>query len=282
MKQLIENGVTERLIKPGGSARGALAGMLEIRTHKELFLLLVWRNLSSRYRQMALGVAWALLEPLMQVLLISLFFGFLFRLPSDGIKYPMFVLSGLLPWMLFNRVANSSAGSLRENIGLVGKVYFPRIFLPISSISKDLVEVGLLLFIVISAVIISGVEITANIFFLPLFLALDIVFGLAVGIAFSAPMVRFRDLQYVLQVGMQFLMYMTPVVYSATLVPEGLRFLYELNPLYWIIEGVRWSLLGKPLEATQQAAWAFGLAGVALMFSVLLFSWLSRRVADYH
>ncbi len=255
--------------------------MFDAMRHRELFTMLVWRSLSTRYRQMALGVAWGLLEPLLQVVIISLFFGLLFRLPSDGIQYPLFALAGLLPWILFLRVTNSAASSMRENMNLISKVDFPRILLPASVIVKDLIDVLALFVFVLIVVVASGIDVSANLVFLPAFVLMDVILAFGVGALFATPMVRFRDLNYILQVGLQFWMYATPIVYSSQLVPGSIRWIYEMNPLYWVVEGFRWCILGKPIHFTASFYIAIGLVAAVLAGGLLVFAMFERKVVDY-
>ncbi len=243
--------------------------------------MLVWRNLSTRYRQMVLGIAWGLLEPLLQVLIISLFFGLLFRLPSDGIPYPLFILTGLLPWFLFTRVVNSASMSMRDNMDLISKIDFPRIMLPASAIVKDGIDGVVFIVFVLFIILTSGVALTTNLLFLPIFMILVIIIGFTIGLLLCAPMVRYRDLGYIKTTGLQFWMYASPIVYSPDMVPSEFRWIYELNPLYWMIEGFRWCLLAKEVNFTLGFASSMGLVAAVLIAALYVFSILERKVVDY-
>ncbi|RAU21833.1 phosphate ABC transporter permease [Paramagnetospirillum kuznetsovii] len=269
-----------RVVAAGRTVHREL-GIREAFAYRELFLTLVWRNLGPRYRQMALGVLWVLFEPLAQMILISVFFGMLFRLPSDGIPYPVFVLSALLPWTFFSRVIQDSSQSLHENMGLISKIYFPRILLPLASVIKTLVDTGMMLLLLLVVMLLSGYSLTPQIIMLPTFLILGLILGLGIGMLSAVVIVRFRDITYVITLGLQVWMYLTPIVYSPSLVPDWLRPYYQINPTYWMVEGLRWSLLGKPVEFTWQFTAAWMIALTTLVIGWMVFRRHEQETVDY-
>jgi lipopolysaccharide transport system permease protein len=269
-----------RLVQPGRGGHKGL-GLREAFAYRELFLTLIWRNLTTRYRQMALGVIWVIMEPLAQMVLISVFFGMLFRLPSDGIPYPIFVLSALLPWTFFSRTINESSTSLRENIGLMSKVYFPRILLPFTNLSKVILDTAMSYVILLVVMLIFGFFPQPQILLLPVFLGLALVTGLGVGLICAVTIVRFRDITYLVNLALQVWMYLSPIVYSPSMVPSHLRPIYEVNPLYWVIEGCRWSLLGKPVQFGWQFAAAWGISLAILVAGLLVFARYEQKTVDY-
>ena len=213
--------------------------------YRELLYFLVWRDIKVRYKQTALGAAWALLQPLLTMLVFTVFFGRLAKVPSDGIPYPVFALTALLPWQLFAFALNESSTSLVTNKNLLTKVYFPRLIVPMASVFAGLVDFALAFVLLLGLMVIYHVRPTAAVAWLPVFLLMTVATALSVGLWLSALNVKFRDVRYVIPFLTQFWMFATPVAYPSSLVPEPWREWYGLNPMAGVVEGFRWALLGK-------------------------------------
>jgi lipopolysaccharide transport system permease protein len=213
--------------------------------YRELLLLLTWRDIKVRYAQTILGATWAILQPLLTMIIFSVIFGQLAKLPSDGIPYPIFTFTALLPWQLFAFSLTNSSQSLVGSQNLVSKVYFPRLIIPIASVLPGLVDFVISFIVLIGMLIFYQIPLTVRILALPLFLLLAVMSALAVGLWLSALNVKYRDIRYVVPFMTIFWQYATPVAYSASLIPEKWRLLYWLNPMVGVVEGFRWALLGS-------------------------------------
>jgi lipopolysaccharide transport system permease protein len=253
----------------------------ELWNYRELLGCLAWRDLSVRYRQTLIGAAWAILQPAVTVAIFSLFFGKLAQMPSDGIPYPVFCLAALLPWQFFSSAATQASNSLVANAGLLTKVYFPRLLIPAASVLPPLVDF-LLGFAVLLGVMIGGYGMmpTWNVLLvLPLLLvALVAAFGLGTWLA--AVNVEYRDVRYAVPFLFQLGMFVSPVVYPASLVPESWRLWYGLNPLTGVIEGFRWALFGGATPPGPMIAMSTGAALVLLFGGVAYFQRVERTFAD--
>jgi lipopolysaccharide transport system permease protein len=217
----------------------------ELFEFRELLYILSWRDIKIRYKQTVLGVLWIILQPLLTMVVFSLIFGRLAGLPSDGVPYPVFTFTALLPWQLFSRALTDSGVSLVNNTQLLTKVYFPRIFIPLSGILSALVDFGISLLVLIGMMVYYRIPFTVNLIFLPVFTLMAILAALAVGLWFSAINVEYRDVRYTLPFLTQFWMFITPIAYSISLIPEKWLWLYSLNPMVGVVEGFRWSILGS-------------------------------------
>jgi lipopolysaccharide transport system permease protein len=227
-------------------ARGWQAlDIAELWRYREMLLFFTWRDIKVRYRQTALGVAWAVLQPLLTMLIFSIVFGQLAHLPSKGIPYPIFTFTALLPWQLFAFALNASSNSLIGNQNLITKVYFPRLIMPISSVIVGLLDFAIAFVVLAIMMVIYGVQLNAAIWSLPLFLSLAVLTALGIGLWLSALNVKYRDVRYVVPFLTQFWMYATPIAYSSELIPKKWLWLYSLNPMTGVVEGFRWALLGK-------------------------------------
>jgi len=213
--------------------------------YRELLLLLTWRDIKVRYAQTVLGASWAILQPVLTMIIFSIIFGQLAKLPSDGVPYPVFTYTALLPWQLFAFSLTNSSQSLVGSQNLVSKVYFPRLIIPIASVLPGLADFAVSFLVLIGMLVFYQIPITARILALPLFLSLALMSALAVGLWLSALNVEYRDIRYVVPFLTMFWQYATPVAYSASLIPEKWRLLYGLNPMTGVVEGFRWALLGS-------------------------------------
>jgi lipopolysaccharide transport system permease protein len=217
----------------------------ELWEYRELLYFLVWRDIKVRYKQTALGAAWAILQPVMTMIVFSVFFGRLAKVPSDGVPYPVFAYTALLPWQLFAYSLSESANSLVGSQHLIKKVYFPRLVVPISSVLAGLVDFAIAFVVLLGLMAYYGIRPTAAIAALPLFVILAIATALSVGLWLSVLNVQFRDVRYTIPFLTQFWLFATPVAYPSSLVPEKWRPLFGLNPMAGVVEGFRWALLGK-------------------------------------
>jgi lipopolysaccharide transport system permease protein len=217
----------------------------ELWDYRELLYFLVWRDIKVRYKQTALGAAWAIIQPFMTMVVFSVFFGRLAKVPSDGIPYPVFAYAALLPWQLFAYALSESANSLVGNQHLVKRVYFPRLVVPIAAVLAGLVDFAIAFVVLLGLMAYYRIRPTAAIVVLPLFILLAVASALSVGLWLSALNVQFRDVRYTIPFLTQFWLFATPVAYPSSLIPEKWRALYGLNPMAGVVEGFRWALLGK-------------------------------------
>jgi len=213
--------------------------------YRELLYFLTWRDIKVRYKQTVIGIGWAVIQPFFTMIVFSIFFGYLAKIPSDGIPYPVFAYCGLLPWQLFSHALTESGNSLVANQHLITKVYFPRLVIPISAVLGGLVDFGISSVVLLAMMFYYGIVPTAAVLTLPLFLILAVASALAVGLWLSALNVQYRDVRFLITFLTQFWLFATPVAYPSSLVPEGWRTLYGINPMAGVVEGFRWALLGK-------------------------------------
>jgi len=220
-------------------------GLRELWQYRELLYFLIWRDVKVRYKQTALGAAWAIIQPLFMMLVFSLFFGRLARVPSDGIPYPVFSFCALLPWQLFAHALTESSNSLVGNQNLITKVYFPRLVIPMAAVLGGVIDFMIAFAILLLLMLYYGIVPGWAILTLPAFLLLGIATALGVGLWLSALNVQYRDVRYTINFLVQFWLFATPVAYPSSLIPEKWRVFYGLNPMAGVVEGFRWALLGK-------------------------------------
>jgi lipopolysaccharide transport system permease protein len=219
-------------------------GLGELWEYRELLYFLTWRDIKVRYKQTVLGAAWAIIQPFFTMVVFSLFFGRLAGIPSDGIPYPLFAYTALVPWSFFAGGLNNSANSLVGNANLLKKVYFPRLAIPLSTVLAGVIDFVLAFVVLLGMLLFYGMVPTLNIVWLPLFVLLALVTALGVGLWLSALNVQFRDVRYTIPFLTQFWLFATPIAYPSTLLAEPWRTLYGLNPMVGVVEGFRWALLG--------------------------------------
>jgi len=252
----------------------------ELWQFRELLYFFVWRDIKVRYKQTVIGVAWAVLQPLMTMLVFSLFFGRLARIPSGGLPYPIFYFSALLPWTYFAGALLNATNSVVENQRVITKVYFPRLILPLSAVGPGLLDfaVGLVVFLIMMAFYRNTPGRT--ILFFPAFLLLAVATALGAGLWLSALNAIYRDVRYVVPFLIQFWMFASPVAYASNLVPERWRWLYGLNPMAGVIEGFRWALTGKGQPPSLMLAASAGAVIVALIGGLYFFKKMESTIAD--
>jgi lipopolysaccharide transport system permease protein len=220
----------------------------ELWEYRELFYFLVWRDVKVRYAHTLLGAAWAILQPFLTMVIFSLFFGRLAGLPSEGLPYPIFSYAALVPWMFFASGVSQSANSLVWNANLVKKVYFPRMAVPVSAVLTGLVDFALAFLVLLGMMLFYEIYPTANVVWLPLLFLLGLITTIGVGLWLSAINVEYRDVRYVTPFLIQAWMFITPIVYPSSLLPEPWRTLYGINPMAGVVEGFRWALLGTDTQ----------------------------------
>ena len=251
--------------------------------YRELLGFLVWRDVKVRYKQTALGVAWIILQPLVSMVIFTLLFGVLLNAPSNGAPYPIFAYAGLLPWNYFAGSLTRSSQSLVGSANLITKVYFPRLVIPISGVLGGLVDFAVSSVVLGILMLVYRIAPTANIIWLPFFLLLAMATALGFGLWLAALNVRFRDVNYLTPFLVQIWMYLTPVIYSVTLIPEQYRWLLALNPMTGVVEGFRWALLGGVMAVEPPGALfavSVGISLVVLVTGAIFFRSTERTFAD--
>ena len=249
---------------------------------RELFVTLTIRDLQVRYKQTIVGAAWAIIQPVLTMLVFSVFFGRLAKIPTDGdLPYPIFSYAALVPWQFFAGSLTFSANSIISNANMITKIYFPRIIVPVSSALSHLVDFGLAFVVFLLMMPLFGILPTGKVIFLPFFLLLLLLTALGMGFWLSALNVKFRDVRYVIPFLVQFLLFVSPVVYPTSLIEnEGFRVFYSLNPLVAVVNGFRWALLDT--DALSAAVVALGTVTAALLFvsGLWYFNQMERSFAD--
>lgn len=233
----------ELVIRP---SRGWVALQVkDVWRYRELVFFLTWRDINVRYKQTALGAAWAIIQPFFTMLVFTIFFGQLGRIPSDGLPYPVFSFCALLPWQLFAYSLSESSNSLVANQNLISKVYFPRVVIPLASTLGGLLDFVISFVVLLGMMLFYQIRPTSAVWTLPFFVLLALVTAMGAGLWLSALNVEYRDVRYTIPFLTQFWMFLTPIAYPASIVPEQWRVLYGINPMVGVVEGFRWALLGS-------------------------------------
>jgi len=254
---------------------GLSLNVREIWAYRELLYFLIWRDIKIRYKQTFLGAIWAIIQPLFAMLLFTLFFGKLARMPSDNIPYPVFAYAGLLPWTFFANAVTNSSNSLVGSTSLITKVYFPRVIIPAAAVAAGLLDFGIAFVLLIPMLIYYQITLTWSLLLLPLFILLATLLALGIGLWMSALNVRYRDVRYALPFLVQLWLFASPVIYPSSILPERWKWLLALNPMTGIIEGFRTSLFGKPFD------WAVIAVSAAMTLVLLAYStYVFHRVED--
>ena len=252
----------------------------ELWHYRELIYFLTWRDIKVRYKQATLGIAWAILQPMLTTAITSVVFGYLLKVDTGSLPYPVFTLAALLPWHLFQLSLQKSSISLVGNANLITKIYFPRIIIPLSSVLAVLVDFAISLILLFVVMLFYKLPFTWNILWLIPLMLLSILAALAVGLWLSALNVQYRDIQQMVPFLLQIWMYATPIVYPITIIPEGtIRYLYSLNPMVGVVQGFRWALFGgSPPDMTL----LFSSAAVILLLisGLFFFRRMEKTFAD--
>lgn len=252
----------------------------ELWAYRELLYFLVWRDIKVRYKQTALGAAWAIIQPVFTMIVFSIVFGRLGKIPSDGIPYPIFTLAALVPWTFFSQGLSQASNSLVGSAHLIKKVYFPRLSVPIAAVTSGLIDLALAFVVLLGMMVYYGILPTIHVVWLPPLLLLTVVTSLGVSLWLSALNVQFRDVRHVLPFLTQLWLFATPIAYPSSLLPEPWKMLYSINPMVGVVEGFRWALLGAD-SAPGPMIIVSALAALAILVSgTFYFRRLEKTFAD--
>ena len=248
--------------------------------YRELLYFLIWRDIKVRYKQTVLGAGWAIIQPLVTMVVFSVVFGQLAKLPSDGLPYPIFSYTALLPWIFFAGALTRTGGSVVSSRGLISKVYFPRLVAPISAAISGIVDFAIAFVVLLGLMGYYGIAPTVAVLTLPLFLLMALFTALGVGLWLAAMNVRYRDIGYLIPFLIQIWLYASPVAYSSSLIPERWRPLYGLNPMAGVVEGFRWALLGTDWQPGALIAVSAGVVIFVVVSGAFYFRRMEKTFAD--
>lgn len=262
-------------------SRGWVALQLkELWAYRELLYFLIWRDVKVRYKQTALGVSWAIIQPVFTMVVFSLFFGRLAKMPSDGIPYPLFSYAALVPWTFFSHGLTLASNSLVGSANLIKKVYFPRLAIPIASVTSGVIDFVIAFIVLLGMMLYYGIAPTVNVIWLPCLFLITFITSLGVSLWLSALNVQFRDVRYMIPFLTQLWLFATPIAYPSSLLSEPWRTLYSLNPMVGVVEGFRWALLGTE-TAPGPILIVSSLAALALLVGgAFYFRRLEKTFAD--
>ncbi len=252
----------------------------ELWAYRELLYFLVWRDVKVRYKQTALGAIWAILQPVFTMVVFSLFFGRLGKMPSDGLPYPLFSFAALVPWTYFSHGLSQASNSLVGSANLIKKVYFPRLAIPIASVASGLIDFALAFLVLLGMMLYYGILPGGKVIVLPLLLLLTLVTSLGVSLWLSALNVHFRDVRHVIPFLTQLWLFSTPIAYPSSLLSEPWRTVYSINPMVGVVEGFRWALLGTDTAPGPMIIVSSVAAVVILVSGVFYFRRLEKTFAD--
>jgi len=268
----------ELIIEPNKTAKHFWR---ELWQYRDLFYFLAWRDILVRYKQTVIGIAWSVLRPVLTMIVFTIIFGSIAKLPSGDIPYPILVFAGMIPWQFFSNTFSEASNSLIANTQLISKVYFPRIIIPTTAMVVSLIDFAISFGILILLMLWYGVMPNIKICLLPLLLLMAILTSLGFGYIISALNVKFRDFRYVVPFIVQFGLYISPVGFSSSVVPEAWRILYSLNPMVGVIDGFRWSLLGSDVNIYWPGFLiSVGLSIFLFVFGIIYFNKTERSFAD--
>ena len=256
--------------------------------YRELVYFLIWRDVKVRYKQTALGAAWAIIQPFMTMVVFTIFFGRLAKVPSGDLPYPIFSYTALLPWELFAKALSDAGRSLIQNRNMITKVYFPRLVIPVASVVSGVVDFALAFVVLIGMIIYYNSDLGGNygitpnyaVLTLPLFLLLAMITSLGVGLWLSALNVIYRDVNYILPFITQLWLFVTPIAYPSSMIPEKWQLIYALNPMAGVVEGFRWALLGMEPAPGPIVAVSTTIAVIILITGLFYFRRMERTFAD--
>ena len=254
---------------------------MDLWRYRELFYFLAWRDILVRYKQTVIGIAWSLIRPLLTMVVFSVIFGRLAKLPSDGVPYPIMVFAAMLPWQFFSNSLSEASGSLVGNANLISKVYFPRLIIPASSVITSFVDFLISAFILVGLMFWYHFVPDWKIIALPLFIAIAFAASMGCGLWLTALNVKYRDFRYIVPFIVQFGLYISPVGFSSNVIPQKWRFLYSLNPMVGVIDGFRWAILrGQSTIYVPGFILSLGVVSISLAFGVWYFRKTEKRFAD--
>jgi lipopolysaccharide transport system permease protein len=256
-------------------------GLREVWEYHDLIWSFAVRNLRTRYRQMALGPFWSILSPLIDMIIFGTIFGSIAKLPSDGVPYSIFAYTALIPWGYFSGVTTAAASSLVSEMDVISKIYFPRLVIPFSNVLSLLFDLLISLLILLGMIFFYHFPFTWKLLLIPAYLLLAAIFGLGIGLWLATLAVRFRDVRNLASYGLQVFKFVTPVVYSAVLIPTQWQFLYRLNPMYWVIEGFRWMFLGTSQPPDLMIMVSVMIALLLFVSGMFVFRRTERTVVDW-
>ena len=266
------------LIRP--ISRWVPINLRDLWEYRELLYFLTWRDIKVRYKQTALGMVWVVLQPLLLMLVFTMFFGRLVELPSEAIAYPVFTYTALVPWQLFSRALNEGSMSLIAHEKVITKTYFPRILLPASAVFASLIDFGIAFLVLIGFILFYGAHLGFAIFTLPVFVLLLLMAAFGVSLWLAAFNVLYRDVRYVLPFLTQIWMFATPIIYPVSAVPDSWRLLYSLNPMVGVVEGFRWALLGNSSGMDAMVGLSALVVAGVLGGGILYFQSVQQTFAD--
>ena len=261
-------------------SNGLTLGLKELWNYRELLYFFVWRDVKVRYKQTTIGAAWAIIQPLMTMIIFTVIFAKFAKMPSDGLPYPLFIYAALLPWNYFAKSLSQSISSVVGEAHLITKVYFPRLLLPVSAALSGIIDFGISFVFLLGMMVWFGVVPTWSVLVLPLFLLLTMLTALSVGFWLSVINVRYRDVGQAIPFLVQLWMFVSPVAYPISVVPEKWRFLYSLNPMTGVIEGFRWALLGNEMHDLVPIAISIAVVLALLFGGIIFFKRMEETFAD--
>lgn len=257
-----------------------ITGFLEIPQYRELLFMFIWRDIRVRYKQTILGMLWVVFQPLVMMIILSLFFGVLIKVPSAGLPYPVFFLSAYIVWVLFYDGIMRSYAGIVQNTSIITKVYFPRLIIPMAGVIAPTIDFSISVVLLSVMIFIYGVSVSSTLVLIPLLViwAMGLAFG--VGTFLSALNVKYRDVQYAVPFILMVWMYTCPIVYPSSLIPQQYLWIYYLNPISWIMDGMRYTLFNIPLS-TESAIPAIIITIVIIVIGVLFFEYHENKFVDY-
>lgn len=259
--------------------RSSAINLRELWQYRDLLYILTLRDIKVRYKQTILGVLWAVIQPLFMMIIFTLFFGRLAGISSDGIPYSLFAYAGLVPWIFFSNAVNNSGNSLVGNSSLITKVYFPRMIIPIAAVGSGLIDFLISFALLALLMLYYGVSFSPNIIMLPILVLLTAFLATSFGMWMSALNVKYRDVRYALPFVIQLWMFVTPIIYPSSLIPDKWRWLFIINPLAGLIEGYRSAIFGTPFDFLGIGVSIF-IIFAALIYSAYSFRQMERHFAD--
>lgn len=260
--------------------RWNLTGFLEILKYKELLWMFLWRDIKLRYKQTLLGVLWVLFQPLVTMLILTVFFGILIKVPSSGLPYAVFFLSGYILWVVFYDGIMRSYSGIVTNVAIITKVYFPRLIIPMAGVIAPLIDFSISFTLLIIIMLLYGIPILSTVLLIPLLVIWVIAIAFGIGSFLSALNVKYRDVQYAIPFILMVWMYASPVVYPASLLPEKYHWIYYLNPISWIVDCMRYALFNLPLPQ-QSIIPAITITILIVVIGIVFFEYQENKFVDY-